>query len=196
MNSTPAPTTRPSTARTVATRQTKAEAAAAPTPAPQTARPATAAAAAAPQTARGPAKSTAVVGPATAAVVAAAAAAAPAAPAQAAPAQATTSEDLEKIAIPSLTTLQFVARYATDRDKPIMLDYYIPSMEGKAFYGESTGAEVKKNILIKSQEEFTSVIVRRIKCGDDFLIETENSIYIVSAKIRKANYPANLHDTM
>ena len=46
-------------------------------------------------------------------------------------------------------------------------------------------SETKNKILVKSNEEFTSLIQKTYKVQEDFIILTENSIYIVSAKIQK-----------
>jgi hypothetical protein len=85
--------------------------------------------------------------------------------------------------IPSAMTLTHAARLSIQNDKPIMLDYYVDTAVGKAFLGED--AETKEKVLVKSKDEFTSSIAKTFKVGDDFLIMTENSIYIVSGKITK-----------
>ncbi len=85
--------------------------------------------------------------------------------------------------LPQPTTLVHAARLSIQNDKPILLDYYVDTALGKAFLGED--AETKEKVLVKSKDEFTSNIGRTFKVGDDFLIMTENSIYIVSGKITK-----------
>ncbi len=85
--------------------------------------------------------------------------------------------------LPQPTTLVHAARLAVQNDKPILLDYYVDTALGKAFLGED--ADTKEKVLVKSKDEFTSNISRTFKVGDDFLIMTENSIYIVSGKITK-----------
>jgi hypothetical protein len=85
--------------------------------------------------------------------------------------------------IPTTSTLIHAARLAIQNDKPIMLDYYVDTAVGKAFLGED--AETKEKVLVKSKDEFTSSISKTFKVGDDFLIMTENSIYVVSGKIQK-----------
>ncbi len=97
----------------------------------------------------------------------------------AAPSAATGQQDM----IPSATTLQHAARLAIQHDRPILLDYYIDTATGKAFLGEDN--ETKEKVLVKSRDEFTSSVQKSFKVGDDFLIFTENSIYIVSGKITK-----------
>lgn len=85
--------------------------------------------------------------------------------------------------LPGATTLLHAARLAIQQDKPMLLDYYVDSVSGKAFMGEDP--ESKEKMLVKSQEEFTSLIGKIYKVGDDFIIITENSIYIINSKIQK-----------
>jgi hypothetical protein len=103
------------------------------------------------------------------------------APATATPA-ATSSAPQQEI-LPGATTLLHASRLAIQQDKPIQLDYYVESATAKAFIGEDP--ETKEKMLVKSNEEFTSLIGKIYKVQEDFLILTENSIYIVSGKIQK-----------
>lgn len=85
--------------------------------------------------------------------------------------------------LPSATLLLQAAKLAMEQDRAILLDYYEQTANGTAFLGED--AETKERILVKSKEEFTSLIKKLYKVGDDFIILTENSLYIVSGKIQK-----------
>lgn len=85
--------------------------------------------------------------------------------------------------LPSATILLQAAKLAIEQDRAILLDYYEQTTNGTAFLGEDP--ETKERILVKSKEEFTSLIKKLYKVGDDFIILTENSIYIVSGKIQK-----------
>jgi hypothetical protein len=64
-----------------------------------------------------------------------------------------------------------------------MLDYYNDTHEGKAFLGED--AETKEKMLVRSEEEYTSVIQKIFKVEGDFIVITENSIYLVSGTTKK-----------
>jgi hypothetical protein len=97
------------------------------------------------------------------------------APAPAAPA---TASDL-----PNEKVLLNAAKIAIEKDKPILLDYYRETRSGAAFLGEDK--ETKEKILVKNPEEYTSPVVKMYKAGTDYLVETENSIYIVSGNIKK-----------
>lgn len=85
--------------------------------------------------------------------------------------------------LPSAQVLLAAAKLAQQMDKPIQLDYYADSCLKKAVIGEDQ--ETKEKILIKNNEEYTSLIKKIYKVGDDYLTLTENSIYIVSTKIEK-----------
>ena len=91
--------------------------------------------------------------------------------------------------MPSASVLLQAAKLAMAQDKPIQLDYYAETVSGKAFMGED--AESKEKMLVKSAEEFTSLIQKVYKVAEDYIIMTENSIYIVSGKIQKMRIKAN-----
>lgn len=85
--------------------------------------------------------------------------------------------------LPSTQTLLQASKLAIEQDRAIMLDYYVQTANGTAFLGEDP--DTKERILVKSKEEFTSLVKKLYKVGDDFIILTENSLYIVSGKIQK-----------
>ena len=99
-------------------------------------------------------------------------------------AQPVTSE-----AVPSASTLVSAAKLAIQKDMPIQLDYFVDSAEGKAFLGEDATSGDK--MLVKNSEEFTSHIQKIYKAGEDFIIMTENSIYLVSGKVQKRKIQAS-----
>ena len=90
--------------------------------------------------------------------------------------------------VPSAQVLTHAARMSIQQDKPIMLDYYVDTAENRAYIGEDT--ETKEKMLIKSKEEFTSLIQKIYKVQEDFIILTENSIYIISGKVQKRRIDA------
>ena len=91
--------------------------------------------------------------------------------------------------LPSEKTLVHAARIALEQDKPILLDYYVATRDGTAFLGEDVTTKEKN--LVKSAEEFTSLIQKVYKVAEDYIIMTENSIYIASTKIQKRRIQAN-----
>jgi hypothetical protein len=84
---------------------------------------------------------------------------------------------------PNATCLVQAAKFAIEYDKPIQLDYYVATHTGSAFLGED--AKTKERVLVKSKDEFTSLIQKLYKVESDFIIITENSIYILSGKLNK-----------
>ena len=90
--------------------------------------------------------------------------------------------------MPSAQVLVHAAKLAMEQDKPIQLDYYRDTAMQKAFLGEDQ--ETKEKMLVKSSDEFTSLIKKVYKVGDEYIILTENSIYLVSGKIQKRRIQA------
>ena len=91
--------------------------------------------------------------------------------------------------LPSAQTLLQAAKVAMEQDKPILLDYYADSCVGKSFLGVDENTEEK--MLVKSSDEYTSLVQKVYKVGEDFLVLTENSIYIVSGKLSKRKIQAS-----
>jgi len=108
-------------------------------------------------------------------------------PTASAPASASASAPV--VALPNPAVLLQAAKLALAQDNPIRLDYYVETSNGSAFMGED--GETKEKMLVKSAEEFTSLIQKTYKVGDDYLVLTENSIYVVSGKMQKRRIQAN-----
>tara|TARA_Y100000992_G_scaffold249208_1_gene180937 strand:+ start:4692 stop:5003 length:312 start_codon:yes stop_codon:yes gene_type:complete len=83
---------------------------------------------------------------------------------------------------PSDATLQHCCKLSIMEDKPIMLDYWNDSTENKALIGVKNNEEQEK-ILIKNEDEYTSPISKIYKTEKEYIIITENSIYIVANSI-------------
>jgi len=88
---------------------------------------------------------------------------------------------ITNIRLPSDLTNQHASKLAIVEDKPIMLDYWVSSLEKKALIGVRENGE---KLLVKSAEEYTSPIAKFYKSATEYIIITENSIYIVSADIQ------------
>ena len=80
------------------------------------------------------------------------------------------------IRLPSVNTLQHAAKICIVEDRPIMLDYWTLSLEKKVLIGVREDGE---KLLVKSEDEYTSTIVKIFKVDNDYIILTENSLYIV-----------------
>ncbi len=89
---------------------------------------------------------------------------------------------MSEVKLPSEGSLKHAARLSSTDNKPILLDYWADS------YGESSVLiGVKENdekLLVRSAEEYTSPIVKIFKVCEEFIVITENSIYIVSTEIK------------
>ena len=95
----------------------------------------------------------------------------------------TTPQPTDQHRVPDATTLQNIMKIAISEDKPIMMDYWIASLEKKALIGVR---ENNEKLLVKSEDEYTSPISKIYKVEGEYIIVTENSIYIVSADIESS----------
>ena len=82
--------------------------------------------------------------------------------------------------LPETTTMQHAAKLAIVEDKPIMLEYWTFSVDKKVLIGVKEGGE---KLLVKSEDEYTSPISKIFKVGKEYIIMTENSIYLVDVNI-------------
>lgn len=82
--------------------------------------------------------------------------------------------------LPSTKVLLHAAKLATMEDRPIMMDYWTESLDKKALIGVR---EDDEKLLVKNEEEYTSPISKIFRVESEFIVVTENSIYIVSAEI-------------
>ena len=82
--------------------------------------------------------------------------------------------------LPSGTTLQHCAKLGIVEDKPIMFDYWTASVDKEVLIGVRDNQE---KLLVKSEEEYTSPVSKIFKVDSEYIIITENSIYVVSSDI-------------
>ena len=82
--------------------------------------------------------------------------------------------------LPSGITLQHCAKIAVVEDRTIMFDYWTPSCDKEVLIGVRENGE---KLLVKNEEEYTSPISKIYKVEGEYIIMTENSIYVVSADI-------------
>jgi len=83
-----------------------------------------------------------------------------------------------KYPLPSETTYKHASKIAITEDRPIMMDYWTASCDKTAFIG--VRASNKEKLLVKSAEEYTSPIAKILQVQNEYIILTENSIYLVS----------------
>jgi len=95
-------------------------------------------------------------------------------------AEETSSDTAAQYRLPSATTLQHVVKISITEDKPIMLDYWTGSLDKQVLIGMRESGE---KLLVKSEDEYTSPIAKIFKVEGDFIVLTENSIYLVSSDV-------------
>jgi hypothetical protein len=82
--------------------------------------------------------------------------------------------------LPEDKTLQNAIKLSVVEDKPIMMDYWTNSLDKTVLIGVK---ENQEKLLVKSEEEYTSPIAKIYKVGTEYIIVTENSIYLVDVNI-------------
>lgn len=112
--------------------------------------------------------------------------------------QATKSESVslenKNYRLPEQKTMENACKISLTEDKPIMMDYWASSIDNTSIIGVQ---EDDKKMLIKSDQEYTSYIdkVYQIANQDksiiDYIIKTENSIYLVSGSINTKRVTMN-----
>ena len=88
----------------------------------------------------------------------------------------------KELLLPSEKVLKHVSKLSIEQDKPIMMDYWTDS------YGDSPSVLIgvrnnDEKLLVRSNEEYTSPISKIFKVGEEYIVVTENSIYVVSTQI-------------
>jgi len=86
----------------------------------------------------------------------------------------------EKHRSPSASTLQHMHNLSVSEDKPVLTDYWVASLQKKALIGVRDNNE---KMLVKSADEYTSPIAKFFKSENEYIVVTENSIYVVSSDI-------------
>ena len=79
--------------------------------------------------------------------------------------------------LPSNVCLQHSCKLAIVQDKPVMMDYWTASLDKSIIIGVR---ETGEKLLVKSEDEYTSPIANIYKVETEYIIVTENSIYLIS----------------
>ena len=82
--------------------------------------------------------------------------------------------------LPNPTTLTHATKLSIVEDKPLLFDYWTSSLEKTALIGVKDDGE---KLLVKSEDEYTSPVLKIFKVQDEYIVMTENSIYIVDINI-------------
>ena len=94
-----------------------------------------------------------------------------------------TTQTKTELRAPSNETLVNIFKKAITDDKPILFDYWEGSLEKKVSIGIRENGTSKERILVRSADEYTSPISNIFRSGNEFIIVTENSIYVVDHAI-------------
>ena len=92
------------------------------------------------------------------------------------------------IKLPPINLWNHLAKLAITEDKPIMLDYWVDSLNKDVVIGLT---EDNEKLLVKNEEEYTSPIAKIFKIDEVYIICTENSIYLTSSNIDKKKIKNN-----
>jgi hypothetical protein len=94
--------------------------------------------------------------------------------------ETTTTSTNANYRLPGNLTMQHITKLSIVNDKPIMLDYWTKSLENTIIIGIRESGE---KLLVKSEEEYTSPISKIYKVETDYIIETENSLYLADSSV-------------
>lgn len=94
----------------------------------------------------------------------------------------------EPYRLPASITLEHAVRLSMVEDKPILMDYWTFSIDKTVLIG----VDGKEKYLVKSENEYTSPISKLYKVGNEYIIATENSIYIVDVNIPTKRISSNI----
>jgi len=95
-------------------------------------------------------------------------------------AQSQAQAESQSFRLPDVATLQHASKLSIVEDKPIMMDYWTQSLEKTVLIGVK---ENQEKLLVKSEDEYTSPIVKIYKTSSEYIVATENSIYLVDVNI-------------
>jgi hypothetical protein len=94
--------------------------------------------------------------------------------------ESTTPTQSSGYRLPENNTLQHAAKLGIVEDKPVMMDYWTSSLDKTVLIGVKENGE---KLLVKSEDEYTSPISKIYKVAKEYIIITENSIYLVDVEI-------------
>jgi len=87
---------------------------------------------------------------------------------------------VSSVLMPSTSTMQHAVKLALSEDRPILLDYWSGSSDGSCFIGVRENDE---KLLVKNEDEYTSPVGKIYAVDNDYIITTENSLYVVNKAI-------------
>lgn len=85
-----------------------------------------------------------------------------------------------KVSLASAKTMEQAQKLSIKLVKPICFYFYVDSLKGNVVI-KSDGED---RIVFKNEDEHTSPILNTFKCDNEYIIVTENTIYIISAETK------------
>ena len=82
-----------------------------------------------------------------------------------------------QLSLPSDKTLQQAVKLSIKTTKPICFYFYVDSLKGRV----CISSDGDDKIIYKNDDEHTSPIMNTFKYQNEFLVVTENTIYVVSS---------------
>ena len=77
--------------------------------------------------------------------------------------------------LPHNNTMQHCAKLSIVEDKPIMMDYWVDSVEKTVIIGVR---DTDEKLLVRSEEEYTSPISKIYKVEKEYFYDFQNKYYI------------------
>ena len=91
-----------------------------------------------------------------------------------------TTTEKSNYRLPTDNTLQNLSKLSILEDKPIMFDYWTSSLDNDVIIGVREGGE---KLLVKTEDEYTSPISKIYRVDKEYIIVTENSIYVITSDV-------------
>ena len=88
---------------------------------------------------------------------------------------------VEQARLPGELALSHACRVAIEEDKPVLFDYWGPSVGGTVIIGVRENGE---KLLVKNEEEYTSPVRQMFRAQSELVVITENSIYLVADNVQ------------
>lgn len=80
----------------------------------------------------------------------------------------------------SESTLKNAWKLSILEDRPVLSDYWTASLDNNIILGVKDNGD---KLLVKSEDEYTSPVQKIYKIEEEYIVMTENSIYIVASSI-------------
>ena len=78
------------------------------------------------------------------------------------------------------STLKNAWKLSILEDRPLLSDYWTASLDNNIILGVKDNGD---KLLVKSEDEYTSPVQKIYKIEEEYIVMTENSIYIVASSI-------------